>query len=226
MNDDSLAMARYLLAEAREEATERVDLGGCDLTTLPDELFEMTQLTHLSLRNNGLATLPHEIGRLTALTQLSVADNQLTTLPTEIGQLKQLTHLNLKNNQLTALPFEICELEMLEMLQLQGNPLPIPASLLAKWDRPAEIIAYYREHHLTFTEDEPIQVASLHWLIAEQFTEEELEQLCAEICVSYEELEGETHSQKAHALLHFHEQHGLMEEFTFLLRQFRPLGFN
>ncbi len=226
MNEEGLTMARYLLAEAQEEAAERVDLGGCSLAVVPDELFEMTHLTHLSLRNNELVTLPAEIGRLSALTQLSAADNQLTTLPAEIGQLKQLTHLNLKNNQLATLPFEICELEALEMLQLQGNHLPIPADLLAKWDRPAEIIAYYREHHLSTAEDEPVQVASLHWLIAEQFTAEELQQLCTEISVPYEELDGETHSQKAHALLDFHEQHGLIEEFTFLLRQFRPFGFN
>lgn len=225
MSDDGLAMALYLIEEAQAEGAERLDLGGCGLTSLPEELFALTTLTHLSLRANQLTSLSADIGRLAALTQLSVADNQLQELPATLGHLTQLTHLNLKNNQLTVLPFEICELEQLEMLQLQGNPLPIPAELLAKWDRPAAVIDYYRQNYLTAVEDKPLQTATLHWLIAEQFDEAELRWLCEEICVPYDELAGETHSQKAHALVDFHEQHELMTEFTFLLRAMRPKPF-
>lgn len=218
-------MALSLIEEAQTTGAERLDLSSCGLTSLPEELFDLIKLTHLSLRANQLASLPTDIGRLTALTQLSVADNQLQELPAAIGHLIQLTHLNLKNNQLSALPFEICELEQLEMLQLQGNPLPIPAELLAKWDRPAAVIAYYRQNYLTAVEDKPLQPTTLHWLIAEQFDEEELRLLCEDICVPYDELVGETHSQKAHALVEFHQQHELMPEFTFLLRSMRPKPF-
>ncbi|MBK8965343.1 MAG: leucine-rich repeat domain-containing protein [Lewinellaceae bacterium] len=47
----------------------------------------------LDLRNNQLTILPAEIGQLSNLTHLELGNNQLTILPAEIGQLSNLTHL-------------------------------------------------------------------------------------------------------------------------------------
>lgn len=182
--------------------------------------------SHFSLRGRNLTSLPPSVGELTAVTQLSLADNALTTLPPAIGQLTQLTHLNLKNNRLQSLPREITQLVNLEMLQLQGNPLPIPPAVLAKWDRPAEILTYYREHLLVEpaanSSGAAVNVTSLHWIISEQFDEAALRELCDEIAVDYEGLGGKDKEERIRSLIAFHEYHGLGDEFIRLIKSWRP----
>lgn len=224
-----MSAASHLIQEAQTSHAQRLDLGGCGLTELPHTLFKLTSLTHLSLRHNQLATLPTAISQLTALQQLSLADNALRELPPEIGQLTQLTHLNLKNNQLTALPYELLSLENLAMLRLGGNALPLPTEILAKWNHPQRILDYYRENCVALATD-TAEIApsptALHWLIAEQFTPTNLEQLCQELAIDYHTLAGQTHNEKAHAFVTFHEARGLMAEFAFLLRHLRPEVFS
>ncbi|MBE9561738.1 MAG: leucine-rich repeat domain-containing protein, partial [Proteobacteria bacterium] len=48
-------------------------------------------VTELSLGSNQLSSLPPEIGNLTQLTKLYLIGNQLSSLPPEIGNLTQLT---------------------------------------------------------------------------------------------------------------------------------------
>ena len=93
------------------------------LTQLPTEIGNLTQLTELDLSNNQLTQLPREIGNLTQLTWLNLSDNQLTQLPRVIGNLTQLTRLYLYNNELTQLPSEIGNLTQLTRLYLSGNQL-------------------------------------------------------------------------------------------------------
>ena len=82
----------------QEEALERIesaartgkatlDLVGMDLTSLPPEIGELTNLTGLNLSDNQLTSLPPEIGKLTNLTELVLSGDRLTSLPPEIGKL-------------------------------------------------------------------------------------------------------------------------------------------
>ena len=93
------------------------------LTQLPSEIGQVTQLDELSLNENQLTQLPGEIGNLAQLTYLDLSNNQLTQLPGEIGNLTQLTHLDLYSNELTQLPGEIGNLAQLSYLNLKGNPI-------------------------------------------------------------------------------------------------------
>ena len=54
------------------------------LTSLPSELFNLTNITVLSLRNNSLHEIPSCITRLSKLAELNIAGNQLASLPWEL----------------------------------------------------------------------------------------------------------------------------------------------
>lgn len=45
-----------LIAIAKKNRATRLDIGNCNLTELPDELFELTWLEELSLRDELLIT--------------------------------------------------------------------------------------------------------------------------------------------------------------------------
>lgn len=66
--------------------------------TISPELWVLSNLTVLSLRNNELATLSAGVGRLADLVELNLASNRLTYLPAEIMQLEKLANLYLTAN--------------------------------------------------------------------------------------------------------------------------------
>ncbi|MDY7004722.1 MAG: leucine-rich repeat domain-containing protein, partial [Cyanobacteriota bacterium] len=108
----------------------RLDLRSNQLTTLPESISQLTNLTWLYLHGNKLTTLPESISQLTNLTWLYLHGNKLTTLPESITQLTNLTWLNLHNNQLTTLPESITQLTNLTQLNLHGNKLTtLPESI-------------------------------------------------------------------------------------------------
>ncbi len=121
-----------VIEEAKAKKTRRFSLLEKQLSTLPDELFQLTKLESLSLRENRLTSLPSEICQLTRLRYLDLNWNQLTSLPPEIGQLTKLRRLYLIDNKLTSLPKEICHLINLEYFSFEGNPLISPPTEIAR----------------------------------------------------------------------------------------------
>ncbi|MFT5193452.1 MAG: Leucine-rich repeat (LRR) protein [Cellvibrionaceae bacterium] len=200
-----------------------LELGGLDLSALPPELRLATHVTRLSLRGNMLETFPLEITALINLTFLSVADNKISEIPAEISQLINLTRLNLKNNLLTELPLELLELDQLHLLRLDGNQLDLPADILRKWDRPADIVAYYKKHCIP--EPEPV-VLSIERKIAIFFNNDTLLRLADMLCVPAEELNAPDHDKRAEQFLAYHTEHGLRAELIDLLEVYRPGVFN
>jgi Leucine-rich repeat (LRR) protein len=99
-----------------------LDLSRSGLESLPKEIGKLTQLTHLHLEYcMDLESLPKETGKLTQLVHLDLsACVKLKSLPKEIGKLTQLTHLYLKNCwKLESLPKEIGKLTQLTHLYLK-----------------------------------------------------------------------------------------------------------
>ncbi|KAF2720241.1 hypothetical protein K431DRAFT_285912 [Polychaeton citri CBS 116435] len=62
-------------------------LSGNNLRALPSDLFDLTNLSVLSLRNNELGELPPAIARLSRLKELNVAGNGLRWLPWQLLKL-------------------------------------------------------------------------------------------------------------------------------------------
>ena len=115
-------LLRYANDPSLAHLVTKVKLKRKNLTTLPPEIWNLTNLRLLWLDRNQLTTLPPEIGNLKNLEWLDLFDNQLTTLPPEIGNLTNLEGLGLINNKLTTLPPEIGKLTKLEWLGLSNNP--------------------------------------------------------------------------------------------------------
>jgi len=91
------------------------------LTTLPDEICELTTLKLLDLKNcSSLAALPDAIGELGSLTTLSLFGcSSLPALPDTIGELGALTMLDLHGcKSLASLPDAIGGLKALTILDL------------------------------------------------------------------------------------------------------------
>lgn len=120
MNSDSILKKIHT---AFEEDWTELDLANCQLSSLPPEIGQLSELHVLYLPRNQLRSLPATIGNLTNLRGLDLHDNVLQELPAEIGQLTNLKELHLDGNQLRSLPPEIGRLANLEELHLGRNIL-------------------------------------------------------------------------------------------------------
>ncbi|MBD2511254.1 leucine-rich repeat domain-containing protein [Nostoc muscorum FACHB-395] len=112
-----------VIEQAATESVTELDLCSNQLTALPPEIGQLTNLEFLYLSDNKLSSLPSEIGQLTNLQTLHLSNNKLSSLPNEIGQLTNLQTLHLYMNQLSSLPSEIGQLTNLEILYLYNNQL-------------------------------------------------------------------------------------------------------
>ncbi|MCP4363601.1 MAG: GTPase [Chloroflexi bacterium] len=115
-------LQKLVLGETVLEEGSELQLGN-QITYLPPEIGQLTNLRSLDVRHNELTSLPSEIGQLSKLKRLDLWNNKLTTLPPEIGQLANLQSLDLWNNELTNLPSEIGCLTKLIFLGLSRNCL-------------------------------------------------------------------------------------------------------
>ncbi len=107
------------------DSTSILDLRFHNITTLPDNIGNLSKLIELSLLNNQLITIPDSIGNLTNLNSLSLSANQITILPGSIGNLANLRWLYLGSNRLTAIPHTLGNLSNLTSLSLRDNYLNI-----------------------------------------------------------------------------------------------------
>ncbi|MEG4929487.1 COR domain-containing protein, partial [Microcoleus sp. F10-B2] len=105
-------------------------------------------LTWLLLSDNQITSIPEVIGKLSNLTRLLLSNNQITKIPEEIGKLSNLTELGLFNNQIEKIPESLETLPKLEKLNLRHNPLPISPEVLGDKEAPgtpADIFNYLRQ---------------------------------------------------------------------------------
>jgi internalin A len=107
-----------------------LDLSLLGLTTVPNEVWELAQVTTLDLSFNELESAPAELAQLTNLTTLNLGCNQLTSVSGELSRLKNLRVLQLHRNRIKSLPAQLGDLANLERLILANNKLDdLPRSL-------------------------------------------------------------------------------------------------
>ncbi|CAL5357467.1 unnamed protein product [Camellia sinensis] len=109
------------------KGTKRLEIVGCNVSYLPNEIKRLSLLIDLDLEGNNLCTLPDNICNLTYLEYLSILSGNVSHLPSEIGELLSLKYLNLDGNNLCTLPksfYNLIRLERLDMANCNVSHLP------------------------------------------------------------------------------------------------------
>lgn len=116
---DSLPEALFQLTELRE-----LTVKGCRLCVLNTQISELTQLQYLNLDRNKLVRLPESIGKLTQLKTLVISRNLIETLPNAVAHMKELVAIDAWDNPLYVLPESISKIQnSLKTLDLRQIPL-------------------------------------------------------------------------------------------------------
>lgn len=106
----------------QKPVTNKLDLSNQQLTKIPNNVFNQTNLEELNVSNNKITgAIQAEIRHLQKLKVLNASNNLMTGVPAEFGQLQNLEILDLSNNQLTGLPYELGNLKNLKTLNISGN---------------------------------------------------------------------------------------------------------
>ncbi|MDC0610945.1 leucine-rich repeat-containing serine/threonine-protein kinase [Vibrio sp.] len=127
------------------DSLEILDLTDNNLSSLPDELEQLTKLKVLFCSKNLFQHLPSVLGRCHNLTMVGFKSNQISEVPSEslspslrwliltdncisalpdsIGQCSKLQKLMLAGNRLTSLPKSLASCHQLELLRISANQL-------------------------------------------------------------------------------------------------------
>jgi hypothetical protein len=127
----ALVPSRLVISSLRFTAIRRLDLGGCGLTSLPDEVWSLRNVEALRLSSNNLTSLPKAVTRLAKLIVLRVSKNKLRSLPKELfTECAELTMLLADSNQITKLPETLGNAKHMSLLHVERNLIErVPRSI-------------------------------------------------------------------------------------------------
>ena len=101
-------------------------LRGKRLTSVPREVYAMSNLRELNLRGNRIKSIPDSITMLQNLSIIELSRNPLVSLPSSMASMSQLRRLVLWDTQVTELPEEFAQLDStLQLLDLRDCPLTL-----------------------------------------------------------------------------------------------------
>ncbi|VDL93823.1 unnamed protein product [Schistocephalus solidus] len=110
---------RHELVLSGPKILKRVEADGLD-----NLIFSLKQLNFLEISRSGVSTLPEDIQNLSDLTKLSLQHNVLTQIPVGLGNVYNLRFLDLSFNNISNLPENLFDkLNHLESLALDSNEL-------------------------------------------------------------------------------------------------------
>jgi hypothetical protein len=135
------------IAHAAATRARVLNLSGLHLTSLPDEIEQLTYLEVLDLSFNRITELPQSLAQLRSLREINLSENQMTVMPEVITGLTWLRDLYLHQNRLSTLPASIGNMTDLMVLFLDNNELTeLPEAL---GELPSLTELYVRFNRLT-----------------------------------------------------------------------------
>lgn len=100
--------------------------------SLPEQLFQLTELRELTVKGCRLCSVSKRIGELTKLQYLNLDRNKLVRLPESIGNLRDLKTLIISRNKIEMLPDAIGKIDSLTLIDAWNNPMYVlPDSISA-----------------------------------------------------------------------------------------------
>lgn len=112
-----------LIEKALKQKWKKLNLSGQQITTIPNEITELTYLQQLDLSSNNIKNVPNGISKLKNLQILNLSNNQIFAFPKEIAALHNLQILDLGNNKIRSIPAEISKMKNLEILYARNNQI-------------------------------------------------------------------------------------------------------
>ena len=100
-----------------------LNLYNCKLESISPEFCKMHQLRELCLNVNCLSSLPQNIGNLSGLVRISLSHNKLKSIPSSIGSLSNLEDIDVSYNKITDIPSEFFNLTNLRLVNFCDNKL-------------------------------------------------------------------------------------------------------
>ena len=86
-----------------------LDLSFCDLSAIPEEVWELTELEYLHIHKNHICEISPKIKNLTNLKRFDCRLNNLTAFPVEICQLTKLDNFRFNGNKLDVLDPDVVD---------------------------------------------------------------------------------------------------------------------
>lgn len=102
-------------------SVKHINLDCCDLTEIPQPIFDLVDLETLSLGRNKLTKISDQICNLSSLKELHLDWNHITKIPNSLERLNSLSILSLTNNKIKQVPDFLKRLDSLEGLYLEDN---------------------------------------------------------------------------------------------------------
>jgi Leucine-rich repeat (LRR) protein len=119
-----------LKAIANGEKLTHVDWSDCNLTSLPEEIFQLRDsLVLLNLGNNNLSFLPENMLELQKLRILFFAQNKFKDIPVVLGKLSSLFMLSFKSNQIENIGFQSLSPSVCWLILTDNKIKCIPTSI-------------------------------------------------------------------------------------------------
>lgn len=100
-----------------------VNLSFNELTAIPVQLFQATELRFVNLRNNPITDISSGVATWRNLKSLNMAFCYITVLPQSLFELSMLEILDVSYNHIVEIPVEISKLRILKELYCDGNEI-------------------------------------------------------------------------------------------------------
>lgn len=117
-------------------------LNDMKLTSFPDMICDIPQLTNISAVHNRMRTVPAEIGLLARLVNLKLGQNKLISLPESIGRCRALQMLMVEENAIKVLPRSLGHCAALRVVDVSRNELQMIPSTMSRCQKIVKLVAF------------------------------------------------------------------------------------